>query len=202
MSATKSSPSILSVAWASYLQSLQKRPVITKSVTSGVIYCLGDILGQKIEQYKAATANTKYDDIDEVIVPQYDIGRTIKFGIFGLLINAPLIHYWYKFLDWLLQNVKGAKLVWIQLFLDEIIFGPIYLVIYYYVMGIMNGTLKNVPKKIKRELIPTAIESLKVWVPVQYINFKLVPPHLRVLFGNLVALGWNAYFSIISNKNK
>ena len=35
----------------------------------------------------------------------------------------------------------------------------------------------------------------RVWTPVQFINFSYVPLQFRVLFANVVALGWNAYLA-------
>ena len=39
-----------------------------------------------------------------------------------------------------------------------------------------------------------------LWVPAQYINFKFVPPNLRVLAVNITALVWNVYMSYQSHK--
>lgn len=39
-----------------------------------------------------------------------------------------------------------------------------------------------------------------LWIPAQFINFKFVPPNLRVLAVNVVALVWNVYMSFQSHK--
>jgi hypothetical protein len=39
-----------------------------------------------------------------------------------------------------------------------------------------------------------------VWPLVSLISFALVPPQLRVLFGNIVAIFWTAY--VIRNTTK
>ena len=39
-----------------------------------------------------------------------------------------------------------------------------------------------------------------LWVPAQYINFKFVPPNLRVLAVTITALVWNVYMSYQSHK--
>ena len=39
---------------------------------------------------------------------------------------------------------------------------------------------------------------VKVWTVAQAVNFQLVPLDYRVLFGNVVALWWNIYLSLVN----
>tara|TARA_B100000767_G_C19547623_1_gene443529 strand:+ start:603 stop:722 length:120 start_codon:yes stop_codon:yes gene_type:complete len=39
-----------------------------------------------------------------------------------------------------------------------------------------------------------------VWVLPQLLNFALVPPKLRLVFANAVALVWNVVISVMVNK--
>lgn len=67
-------------------------------------------------------------------------------------------------------------------------------------MAVLQNTFSKVGEQIKKEVIPVSLDSAKVWVPVQFITFKFVPPHLRVLWNNLINLGWNIYFSLRNSK--
>jgi hypothetical protein len=42
--------------------------------------------------------------------------------------------------------------------------------------------------------------TIPLCVPAQFINFQFVPPNLRVLAVNIVALVWNCYMSYQSHK--
>jgi len=53
-----------------------------------------------------------------------------------------------------------------KLFLDQVIFSPLFFIIYYVVMGFLNGDLKKAKKQIKEELISMSINSTKLWLPV------------------------------------
>ena len=46
----------------------------------------------------------------------------------------------------------------------------------------------------------TLISNWKVWVLPQLLNFKVVPPQLRLPFANVVALVWNVILSVLANK--
>ena len=39
----------------------------------------------------------------------------------------------------------------------------------------------------------------QIWVPFQFLNFRLVPPNLQVAAANVIALVWNVYLSWASH---
>jgi hypothetical protein len=78
-----------------------------------------------------------------------------------------MLHFWYKFLAWAFEGKEGLHIILIKLFIDQVIFSPIFFVVYYIYMAIWNGNMAEVPQKIQNELIPVSIDSAKVWVPVQ-----------------------------------
>jgi len=41
----------------------------------------------------------------------------------------------------------------------------------------------------------TLLTNWKVWTPAQLINLTVIPLPLRVLYANMVALGWNVYLA-------
>lgn len=43
-----------------------------------------------------------------------------------------------------------------------------------------QGKGHEVKSKLRNDLKPTVIANWKLWVPAQFINFRLVPPHLQV----------------------
>jgi hypothetical protein len=38
--------------------------------------------------------------------------------------------------------------------------------------------------------------NYRVWIPAQLLNYAAVPRHLRVLFSNVVSMGWNYALAI------
>lgn len=48
---------------------------------------------------------------------------------------------------------------------------------------------------------PTLTTNWSVWIPVQAVNFSIVPIHLRLLSVNVVSLFWNAYLSYANAKS-
>lgn len=155
---------------------------LPKAFTSASLSMLADIIAQRLSGEK------------------YDIRRTLRYGSFSFHVSAPLYHFWYIFVDKLFQGRNGKLVVLLQLLIDQAIFSPIFFIIFYVYMAVLQNTFSKVGEQIKKEVIPVSLDSAKVWVPVQFITFKFVPPHLRVLWNNLINLGWNIYFSLRNSK--
>jgi hypothetical protein len=54
--------------------------------------------------------------------------------------------------------------------------------------------------KVTTELPTTMFNSAGVWVPVNVVNFALVPPHLRPLLMMVCSVFWNCYLSIVQHR--
>ncbi|GJD07072.1 Peroxisomal membrane protein 2 [Galdieria sulphuraria] len=164
------------LAWRSYLRQLQTNPLITKSITSGIISSLSTVL----------------------VINEFTI---------GLVLRAPVVHYFHTFLDkCLFRNAKQTSLAVIvaKVILDQFIFSPPFTALYYYVTALMRDEpLKPVSQKIRRELFDVMKKSWLLWIPVNAINYALIPLELRVLFANIVDVFWTAYLiSTVSSKAK
>lgn len=48
-----------------------------------------------------------------------------------------------------------------------------------------------------QEFLPLTLAGLKLWPAVSFLGFALVPAEKRVVFGSLVALGWNVYLGMV-----
>jgi protein Mpv17 len=81
---------------------------------------------------------------------------------------------------------------------DQTMFAPTHLIVFLSSMAIMEGTS---PKdKLEKSYWTALQKNWMVWPFVQAINFKLVPLHHRVLFVNVISLGWNCYLSYLNSQ--
>lgn len=60
--------------------------------------------------------------------------------------------------------------------------------------------LSKIRLKLDSELITTITTSAKVWVPINFINFSLVPPHFRPLGLMIGSIFWNCYLSLVQHR--
>jgi protein Mpv17 len=175
--------------FATYNRYLTEKPLLTKSITSGVLSFLGDVACQK------------YFPEDKTKGEKVDWSRTLKFTVIGTVLVGPMLHYWYGFLCSKIPGTSITDLVK-RVFFDQLVFAPFCIIPSIFSLSmIMDGTPEKIPEKLHAEWASTIIANWSLWVPCQFFNFKLVPPQFQVLFANVVGLFWNVYLSAATYKS-
>ncbi|TNN69624.1 Peroxisomal membrane protein 2 [Liparis tanakae] len=186
-----------------YLLLLKKYPVLTKSVTSGVLTALGNLLSQTLEARRKASNGS--------VVSQMDPAGAARYALYGLLVTGPLSHHFYQLMEaWLPPAEPLCALK--RLLLDRLLFAPGFLLVFYLVMNVLevgrprgqlivsmgdgNGR-RDLEKKMRGSYWTALKMNWKVWTPFQFININFVPVQFRVLFANMVALFWYAYLASV-----
>jgi len=187
---------ILQNWYKSYMLALDKNPAITKSITAGIINGIGDILSQFIESRLAKIS----------FASNLNWARVFSFILVGWFYVGPFVHYWYEILwkisRWQEKKYASSKTVktLTSVFVDQTVGVAIFFPIYFYayeaieaLVGFRVPLWATATQKIQKELFEVLIVQYQVWPITNYINFSMVPENLRVLFGNIVCVFWNAY---------
>lgn len=170
-----------------YLLLLKKYPVLTKSVTSGILSALGNLLSQTLEARKKAKHGHPCNEIDAAGAARY--------AVYGLLITGPVSHYFYQLMELWIPSTDPYCIVK-RLLLDRLFFAPGFLLIFFSVMNILEAKgWADFERKVKRTYWTALKMNWKVWTPFQFINVNFVPVQFRVLFANMVAFFWYAYLA-------
>ncbi|XP_064612381.1 peroxisomal membrane protein 2-like [Liolophura sinensis] len=168
---------------ADYNRNLQKRPVLTKAVTSASIAALGDIISQAL----FPSPHTKH---------RFWWRSTFAYATFGFLFNGPLIHHFYIWLDKLVPAGKKPGTGIKRVLFDRLILAPPYLLLFFYVVAILEGLGSDVAIQKIRDTFWTALKmNWRIWTVFQYINVNYVPLQYRVLVTNMVSLIWTVYIA-------
>lgn len=72
--------SVVVVVNGMYAKQLKTRPLLTKAITSGFLFAIGDTIAQRLKK------------ID-------DFGRSVAFTSYGLFVHAPSQHYWFPWME-------------------------------------------------------------------------------------------------------
>lgn len=190
--------------WTQYNVYLEKHPLLTKCITSGLLSITADIICQTCFSSFSSDDTTSRSSSEGVIGKNgvavesksraIDWWRVGKFTLLGTFFTGPTLHYWYGLLARKIPG-PGVTQALQRLALDQILFAPTYICGFYSLALLLDGTPELIMKKLKSDLKPTIIANFSVWVPCQFINFKFVPPHLQVLWSNMVGFFWNIYLS-------
>lgn len=114
-----------------------------------------------------------------------------------IVIFGPAATTWFKFLQRrvVLKN-KNAEIL-ARVACDQGLFAPTFISVFLSSMAIMEG---GSPKeKLEKNYVPALQANYMLWPFVQLVNFKFVPLAHRVLFVNLISIGWNCYLSFLNS---
>ena len=171
-----------------YAQQLQVRPMMTKSVTAGLIFTLSDWLAQQLEKDKDKPTRTNWT-------------RSISSGLVGLLYFGPAAHLWYEAIFALLPGTTLFSTLQ-KATLGQLIFGPSFTCVFFGVSLLQSNqfTLGNWFRKIKSDLPGAWAAGLGFWPLVDLISYSSVPKDYIPLFINSCSLVWTIYLSMVANK--
>ncbi|XP_028314378.1 peroxisomal membrane protein 2 [Gouania willdenowi] len=172
-----------------YLFLLRKYPVLTKSVTSGILSALGNLLSQVLEERKKGK--------HEAPAAKTDVAGAARYAIYGLFITGPVSHVFYQLMETWMPTTDPYCIIK-RLLLDRLFFAPGFLLLFYFVMNILEAKgWEDFEMKMRRSYWTALKMNWKVWTPFQFVNINFVPVQFRVLFANMVALFWYAYLASV-----
>mmetsp|Transcript_12 Transcript_12/g.14 ORF Transcript_12/g.14 Transcript_12/m.14 type:complete len:287 (-) Transcript_12:188-1048(-) len=200
-------------AWNSYLDALEANPLLIKSITAGVILGAADLSGQAIQQAillssskeddVASTLDMTNNDVTTTSNSSVDIARFLRFAFFGFILQAPWNHFYYLLLDGALPPTEDpfTTTTAIKVFIDQFIQAPIFTVIIFGFLGVLEGkSLDAIKEQLDEDYVDTMLANWKLWVPATAVNIAFCPPILRVLFLNVVFFFWSIFLSLKLNK--
>ncbi|EJF61479.1 hypothetical protein BD309DRAFT_859104 [Dichomitus squalens] len=167
--------------------SLIKRPMVTQCATSFVLFATGDILAQQAFEKKGSN---------------HDFARSARVAFYGGAIFGPILTKWLQLLN-RLQFTSPTKAVAYKVYLDQFVFTPGVVAMFFGSMTLLEGkTVNDAKVRISEAYVPTLIRNWGVFIPTQIVNFALVPTHLRFVTIGVVSLFWNAYLSSVNAKKQ
>jgi protein Mpv17 len=167
-----------------YARMLDLYPVRTQSLTSGSLFLVGDLTAQRYERGLDASKGIDVSDR-----PHIDWLRLAACTSFGLFVLGPCGNFWYSWLD-RFTNRLAKPLSWknvgVKVLLDTAIFNPIFLVVFFTTVSLLEGlTINDIGRKLYRDFVPSYAVDCSIWPPIQTINFRLVPVKFQLLVVNL-----------------
>lgn len=181
---------------------LQKSPLLTKCITSGVLFALGDMLAQRLEANGEPRAHEAVAE-KPVSEPSWDYKRTARMVIWGGVLFAPVGHGWYNLLERMVRS-SGKAAVMQKIALDQLVYTPPLTLAFFTTTKLMEeATMDKFPYATSHafdKLVPTLKVNWTVWPVIHLCTFTVVPLQYRILFINCMSIGWSAFLSLMSNK--
>ncbi|WPG97276.1 Hypothetical protein R9X50_00005000 [Acrodontium crateriforme] len=168
-----------------YQSKLASRPLLTQCVTTAVLFATGDTMAQQLVEKKG--------------LKNQDFGRTGRMVFYGGCIFAPVATKWFGFLQRRIVIPGKPNLeIAARVAADQGVFACGNLFFFLSTMAIMEGS--DPKKKLESTYWNALQKNWMVWPAVQFTNFKFVPLEHRILFVNIISLGWNCYLSFLNSQ--
>ena len=181
----KAANGVLHRFWQEYLNGLESHPVAVKSLTSFCGFFIADQLAQAVTGV------------------YLDHKRLARMLLFALTVHGPMCHFWYKGLDdAVFPNApKSPAAIVLKIFLDQALFAPVFLVIFWFVLKLFEGRPTEAYEQIVTKMYPTLLVSYTLWPIAHVVNFRFIPGPLRLLYINIVTVFWTTYLSWSAESN-
>lgn len=129
---------------------------------------------------------------------KFDTKRTFHMGCSGFAVGI-LCHNWYKVLDKYIVG-RSVDMVLKKLTVDQFIFSPIMIVTFFGSVALFEKEpLENFKTEVKDKFMKLYQAEWVIWPPAQIINFYYLPTRYRVLYDNVISLGYDVYTSHVKH---
>ncbi|XP_015585034.1 PXMP2/4 family protein 4 [Cephus cinctus] len=191
---------------------ISKRPLLGNSVIYGIFYTGAEFVQQSYNK-KFQVDNVKHSlSVSSVTntncppnwlyklnesfgfvqdpnkIGEFDWIQLQRYGIYGCLLAGPILHGWYKWLDSYYIGITKT-IILKKLFADQFILTPLLIILFFSSMSLMEGR-DDILHECKFKFAKTFQTSCIYWIPLQFVNFLLIPPALRVAYVSVAAFCW------------
>ncbi|KAM4058103.1 peroxisomal protein [Hirsutella rhossiliensis] len=167
-----------------YNGKLASRPLLTQSVTTAVLFATGDITAQQL--------------VDKRGIKGHDLTRTGRMALYGGFVFGPVATTWFGFLARRVNFSNRRIETLARVACDQTLFAPVMIGVFLSSMATMEGASPK--ERLQRTWWPALQTNWMVWPFVQIVNFTFLPLQHRVLFANIISIGWNCYLSWVNSQ--
>ncbi|XP_073012664.1 peroxisomal membrane protein PMP22-like [Typha latifolia] len=172
---------VVSEAWTAYLKQLQRHPLRTKAITSGVLAGCSDAIAQKISGIK-----------------KLQLRRLLLIMLYGFAYAGPFGHFLHKLMEIIFKGKKGTETTAKKVLLEQLTSSPWnnMLFMMYYGIVIEGRPFSQVRNKVRMDYPSVQLAAWKFWPIVSWVNYQYMPLQLRVLFHSFVASCWAVFLNL------
>lgn len=200
-----------------YNHFLETHELLTKTLTSGGIGMIGDVIAQVFEHRLRISKGKFIPDVPRII------------GIFFecACLSAPVMHYSYNFLERLvpvqdddfrsteafqklneqekrIYSIKQWAAASFHVLADIFLLGPLYVLNIMFAASLFEGRINSFALDMRNNFMSTLKTSIIAslgFMPLQIVAFKMLPTRFRLLYINLQDIIWNAVVSFAAHKS-
>jgi len=178
-------------AFSAYQGLLETFPLATKSVTSSVLFGVGDVIAQFRQSGGGVEENKQFNA---------DFRRLANYMIIGLG-SGILWAFWYEFAQAVVYTGVSNEVLQVvyQIVLEQFVWCPLLYSLYLIPMGALlnGGDLNSAWRDVQTKLLSLLEANAKLWTFANMLIYA-IPLQWRVLAASFFELVWSNYCSEIT----
>jgi len=134
----------------SYHTVLEQRPLLVKSISALFILGSADLVGQGIQALRDEGTGS------------LDVLRTVRFAVFGFVLQAPWNHFYYLALDGALPPTEypWTKRTFVKVVIDQFLQAPIFTALMFLFLGLLEAkSMEAIGTQLQDDYWHTMIEN-------------------------------------------
>lgn len=185
-SLTTSKSRIKSIA-TTYDSFLKTHPITTKSITSGIMFGVSDIVAQSLQSKESPSS---------LFLHWFRVQTNI---LVGFLYFGPAAHYWYSYMFQRFPDTT-IKSNLLKSALGQLVFGPIFMVVFFGATLLQQDSfnITTFLRKIATDLPKAWLAGLYFWPLASFISYSFIPKDWIPLFSNVCTLLFNIFLSLVA----
>lgn len=169
---------------------MDAHPLASNACIYGGLYTLAEVSQQTMKSSQRSVKVTSLTTEVTRPSPSLDMGSVKRYAIMGTLVFPPILTKWYSWLESRFP-CTSPRVVARKLILDQFLLTPWVVVLFYVGMAALEGKRgEALTDELKQKGLKTFLLDCCYWLPVQYLNFKFVPPWLRVTYIGVTTFIW------------
>lgn len=168
-----------------YQSLLKRRPFVVNAATGFVIAFTGDVLCQLLVEERP-----------------YSLRRSVELGLVRAFAMAPFLSVYFPFLNRMIPLPASGSTrprVILRVLADQAFGAPVGLSLFFVGSGVVQGSLAQVPERLREQLLPCLGNSVMFWPFVHYFNFSYVPVVHQAGVAHLAGLLFSIILSYRAN---
>jgi len=130
----------------------------------------------------------------------WDTTRTLRWSLAGLALHGPYFFYTFAKVDKYFGTVTSLSNVLRKTAFVQVTVFPGYLTMLFTFLGLVEGlrSSETLWSKVTQRVPEAFAGGCVFWPLVNTVNFRYVPPHMRVLYLASAGTVWNTFLSYIN----
>jgi len=182
-----------------YLIMLSTRPIITKSLTSGGMGLIGDLIAQKCEGHFVSDQNN---------TSTIKGRRTFALFMDGLF-SGPVMHFAYEFFEMILptSGTVSSFAAISHCIADTLFLDSFFIATSFFYTGLVEGlsVRRDIIPQLRKDYIPAVkagFLSSTGLMPLEFLIFRFLPLSIRPFAVNFLDIIWCAVISFMTHRSR